>query len=101
MKEIKSGVATGDEVQQIFNLAKEKKFALPAVNVIGSNSINSVLETASSLNSPVIIQFSHGGAIFNAGKGLSNDNHNKPAQTMQAKQKLEVRPAKSEAPAGG
>ncbi len=76
MKEIKSGVATGDEVQQIFNLAKEKKFALPAVNVIGSNSINSVLETASSLNSPVIIQFSHGGAIFNAGKGLSNDNHN-------------------------
>ena len=75
MKDIRSGVATGDEVQQIFNLAKEKKFALPAVNVIGSNSINSVLETASSLNSPVIIQFSHGGAIFNAGKGLSNDNH--------------------------
>ena len=76
MKEIKSGVATGKEVQQIFNLAKEKKFALPAVNVIGSNSINSVLETASSLNSPVIIQFSHGGAIFNAGKGLSNDHQN-------------------------
>ena len=76
MKEIKSGVATGDEVQQIFKLAKEKKFALPAVNVIGSNSINSVLETASSLNSPVIIQFSHGGALFNAGKGLSNDNEN-------------------------
>ena len=76
MKEIKSGVATGEEVQQIFNLAKEKKFALPAVNVIGSNSINSVLETASSLNSPVIIQFSHGGAIFNAGKGLSNDHQN-------------------------
>ena len=75
MNKIKSGVATGDEVQQIFSLAKEKKFALPAVNVIGSNSINSVLETASSLNSPVIIQFSHGGAIFNAGKGLSNDNH--------------------------
>ncbi|MBL6648648.1 MAG: class II fructose-bisphosphate aldolase [Flavobacteriaceae bacterium] len=73
---IKSGVATGDEVQKIFKLAKAKKFALPAVNVIGSNSINSVLETASKLNAPVIIQFSNGGAIFNAGKSLSNDNQN-------------------------
>lgn len=71
---IKSGVATGDEVQNIFNLAKEKGFALPAVNVIGSNSINAVLETAKALNSPVIIQFSNGGAQFNAGKGLSNEN---------------------------
>ena len=76
MSQIKSGVATGDEVQKIFNLAKEKKFALPAVNVIGSNSINGVLETASSLNAPVIIQFSNGGAVFNAGKGLSNENQN-------------------------
>ncbi|HIF84168.1 MAG TPA: class II fructose-bisphosphate aldolase [Flavobacteriaceae bacterium] len=74
--EIKDGVATGDEVQKIFNLAKEKKFALPAVNVIGSNTINGVLETASKLNAPVIIQFSNGGAVFNAGKGLSNKNQN-------------------------
>ena len=71
---IKPGVATGDEVQQIFQLAKEKSFALPAVNVVGSNSINTVLETAKELNSPVIIQFSNGGAQFNAGKGLSNEN---------------------------
>ena len=71
---IKGGVATGDEVQEIFKLAKEKKFALPAVNVIGSNTINSVLETASKLNAPVIIQFSNGGAVFNSGKGLSNTN---------------------------
>lgn len=71
---IKPGVATGDEVQQIFKLAKEKSFALPAVNVVGSNSINTVLETAKELNSPVIIQFSNGGAQFNAGKGLSNEN---------------------------
>ena len=71
---IKGGVATGDEVQEIFKLAKAKKFALPAVNVIGSNSINGVLETAAKLNAPVIIQFSNGGAIFNAGKGLDNDN---------------------------
>ena len=71
---IKPGVATGDQVQEILKLAKEKKFALPAVNVIGTSSINGVLETAKKLNSPVIIQFSNGGAGFNAGKGLSNDN---------------------------
>ncbi len=71
---IKPGVAVGDEVQAIFKYAKEKAFALPAVNVIGSNSINGVLETAAELNSPVIIQFSNGGAQFNAGKGLSNEN---------------------------
>ncbi len=69
-----SGVLTGTEVQELFKLAKEKAFALPAVNVIGSNSINAVLETAAELNSPVIIQFSNGGAQFNAGKGLSNEN---------------------------
>ncbi|WP_339647159.1 class II fructose-bisphosphate aldolase [uncultured Salegentibacter sp.] len=70
---IKPGVATGKEVQKIFNYAKEKGFALPAVNVIGSSSANAVMETAAELNSPVIIQFSNGGAQFNAGKGLSND----------------------------
>ena len=70
---IKPGVATGDEVQEIFRFAKEKGFALPAVNVIGSDSINAVMETAAQLNAPVIIQFSNGGAQFNAGKGLSND----------------------------
>ena len=71
---IKPGVATGYQVQEIFKLAKEKGFALPAVNVIGSNTINGVLETAASLNAPVIIQFSNGGAQFNAGKSLSNEN---------------------------
>ena len=74
MSSIKSGVATGDQVQEIFKLAKEKQFALPAVNVIGSSSINAVLETAKELNSPVIIQFSNGGAVFNAGKSLDNSN---------------------------
>ena len=71
---IKPGVATGKEVQAIFKLAKEKGFALPAVNVIGSNTINGVLETAAALNAPVIIQFSNGGGQFNAGKGLSNED---------------------------
>ncbi len=71
---IQPGVATGDQVQEIFTYAKQKGFALPAVNVIGSNTVNAVLETAAALNSPVIIQFSNGGAQFNAGKGLSNEN---------------------------
>ncbi|MCG2418211.1 class II fructose-bisphosphate aldolase [Aequorivita sp. F47161] len=71
---IKPGVATGKEVQRIHQFAKEKGFAMPAVNVVGSDSVNAVMETAASLNSPVIIQFSNGGAHFNAGKGLSNEN---------------------------
>ncbi len=70
---IKPGVATGDQVQAIFKHAKENGYALPAVNVVGSDTINAVMETAASLNSPVIIQFSNGGAQFNAGKGLSNE----------------------------
>ncbi|WEK68902.1 MAG: class II fructose-bisphosphate aldolase [Candidatus Chryseobacterium colombiense] len=68
-----AGVATGQLVTDIFQYAKENKFALPAVNVIGSSNINAVLETAAKLNSPVIIQFSNGGAAYNAGKGLNND----------------------------
>ncbi|WP_435579815.1 class II fructose-bisphosphate aldolase [Gilvibacter sp.] len=71
---IKPGVATGREVQEIHKLAKEKGFAMPAVNVVGTNSVNTVLETAVALNAPVIIQYSNGGAQFNAGKGLSNEN---------------------------
>lgn len=71
---IKPGVATGDEVQEIFKLAKEKGFALPAVNVVGSNSVNAVMETAAAMNAPVIVQYSNGGGLFNAGKSLSNLN---------------------------
>lgn len=71
---IKPGVATGDQVQEIFLYAKEKGFALPAINVTGSSTVNSVMETAAKLNAPVIIQFSNGGCLFNAGKGLSNEN---------------------------
>ena len=71
---IPKGVVTGKNVQEIFKLAKQKQFAMPAVNVVGSNTVNTVLETAAELNAPVMIQFSNGGAQFNAGKGLSNDN---------------------------
>ncbi len=70
------GVATGDQVQEIFKHAKKHGYALPAVNVTSSSTVNSVMETAARLNSPVIIQFSNGGAHFNAGKGLSNENQN-------------------------
>ena len=73
-KNIPKGVVTGTNVQEVFKLAKAKLFAIPAVNVIGSNSINAVLETASEINSPVIIQFSNGGAQFNAGKSLNNSD---------------------------
>ncbi|PSR54492.1 class II fructose-bisphosphate aldolase [Adhaeribacter arboris] len=73
MTKFKPGVLFGDDVQALFNYANENNFALPAVNVIGTNSVNAVLETAKAVNSPVIIQFSHGGAQFFAGKGLSND----------------------------
>lgn len=71
---IKPGVATGDDVQKIFDYAKQKGFALPAVNVTSSSTVNAVMETAAKLNSPVIIQFSNGGGQFFAGKGLKNDN---------------------------
>jgi len=71
---IKPGVATGDEVQAIFQHAKENGYALPAVNVTSTSTVNGVLETAAKLKSPVIIQFSNGGAQFFAGKGLSNEN---------------------------
>ena len=69
---VQTGVVTGDDVQKIFKVAKEEGFALPAVNVVGTNSINAVLEAAAEVNSPVIIQFSNGGASFYAGKGLKS-----------------------------
>ena len=72
-KEIPAGVITGDGVQEMFALAKQHGFAMPAANCVGTNSVNGVLETAVAVNSPVILQFSNGGARFFAGKGLNND----------------------------
>jgi len=71
---IKSGVATGEDVQKIFAHAKKNGYALPAVNVTSTSTVNSVMEAASMMNAPVIIQFSNGGAEFFAGKGVINDN---------------------------
>ena len=71
---IKPGVAWGDEVQAIFDYAKLKHFAIPAVNVSNTSTSNAVIETAAKLKAPVIVQFSNGGSLFYAGKGLSNEN---------------------------
>ncbi|GAA0508302.1 class II fructose-bisphosphate aldolase [Tatumella terrea] len=70
---VKPGVVTGEDVQKIFQVAKENHFALPAVNCVGSDSINAVLETAAKVKAPVIVQFSNGGAAFIAGKGYKSD----------------------------
>ncbi len=67
---IKPGVVTGADLQFIFKVAKENQFALPAVNVVSSSSVNAVMEAAKVANAPVMIQFSNGGAVFNAGKSL-------------------------------
>ncbi|HHM20713.1 MAG TPA: class II fructose-bisphosphate aldolase [Bacteroidetes bacterium] len=72
-KKFRAGVLYGDEVTELFNYANDNNFAIPAVNVVGTNSVNAVLETAREVNSPVIIQFSNGGAYFFGGKGLSNE----------------------------
>jgi fructose-bisphosphate aldolase, class II len=74
MKKYQSGVLFGEQLEALYKDAKENEFALPAVNTIGTNTINATLETAAKVNSPVIIQFSNGGAQFVAGKGMPNDH---------------------------
>ena len=71
---VKPGVLFGDDLQKVYKYAKESGFAIPAVNVVGTDSINAVLEAAAKVKSPVIVQFSNGGAAYYAGKGLSNEN---------------------------
>lgn len=67
---VKPGIVTGDDMQKIFAYAKENNFAIPAMNCVGSDSVNAALETAARIKTPVIIQFSNGGAAFYAGKGI-------------------------------
>jgi len=71
---IKPGVITGEDLNLVFSIAKKHQFAFPAVNVVGSHTVNAVMETAKLINSPVIIQLSNGGAHFYAGKSLDNTN---------------------------
>ena len=75
MSKFEFGVLTGNKVQEVFEDAKKNKYALPAVNVTNTSTVNAVLETAAEVNSPAIIQFSNGGCLFFAGKGLSNKDH--------------------------
>ena len=70
---VKPGVVAGDDLQALFSFAKANKFALPAVNVINTSTVNAVMEAAADLKSPAILQFSNGGAQFYAGKALNND----------------------------
>jgi len=70
---VNAGVVTGDDLQTLFRIAKENEFAIPAVNVVGTSSINAVMEAAKKVNSPVIVQFSNGGAAYYAGKGISSE----------------------------
>ena len=71
---VSPGVLFGEDVQKVYDFAKKEGFAIPAVNVVGTDSVNAILESAAKVNSPVIIQFSNGGASYYAGKGLSNEN---------------------------
>jgi fructose-bisphosphate aldolase class II len=73
LDKIKPGVVTGKDLQTLIDYCKEQDFALPAVNCVGTDSVNAALETAKAVNSPIIIQFSNGGASFYAGKGLKLD----------------------------
>ena len=75
MSKFELGVISGKEIGVVFSDAKYNNYALPAVNVSNTSTVNAVLETAAKVNSPVIVQFSNGGCQFFAGKGLSNVDH--------------------------
>ena len=75
MSKFELGVISGKEIGVVFSDAKKNNYALPAVNVSNTSTVNAVLETAARVNSPVIVQFSNGGCQFFAGKGLSNVDH--------------------------
>ena len=74
MRKYPSGVLFGKDLENLYNDAKKDGFAIPAVNNTSSSTINACLETAAKVNSPIIIQFSNGGAQFLAGKGMVNGN---------------------------
>jgi len=70
---VNAGVVTGEDLQKLFKVAKDEGFAIPAVNVVSTSSVNAVLEAAKNINSPIIVQFSNGGGAYYAGKGLPSD----------------------------
>lgn len=68
-----AGVLNAKETLALFEVAKKHGFAFPAVNVVSTQSVNAALEAAKEANSPVIVQFSNGGASYYAGKAVSNE----------------------------
>jgi len=83
MNKIRPGVVCGSEAKVLLDIARENNFAYPAVNVVNSNSINAVLETAAQAKSPVIVQLSYSGANFFLGKSVnlqSYDGHGSAVQ---------------------
>ena len=73
-KQFRAGVLFGEEVKELLDHAKANSFALPAVNCISTSSVNATLAAAREVNSPVMVQFSNGGAHFFIGKGISKEN---------------------------
>ena len=73
MNKYRSGVLYGKELEALYNDAKANNFAIPAVNTTGTDTINAAIETAAKVKSPIIIQFSNGGAGFYAGKSMPGE----------------------------
>jgi fructose-bisphosphate aldolase class II len=73
-KRFRAGVLFGHEVKELMDYAKANNFALPAVNCIGTGTVNATLAAAREVKSPTMIQFSNGGAQFFIGKGVKGDN---------------------------
>ena len=69
---VKPGVVTGEALIDLLDNAKECGYAIPGVNIVGSNSINSCMEAAAKYGGPIMVTFSKGGGQFIAGKSLGN-----------------------------
>ncbi len=69
-KKLKAGVVSGEDYKTLINACKEGGYALPAVNVVGTNSINAVMEAAAKNKTDIIIQLTGGGAEFFGGVGI-------------------------------
>lgn len=69
---VKPGIVYGEDLYNLLKYAQEKGFAIPSVNCTTSSTINAALEAARDAKSPVMIQFSNGGSVFLAGKGMGN-----------------------------
>jgi fructose-bisphosphate aldolase class II len=87
---IEPGVVTGADYRAVIEAAKEGGYALPAVNVVGTDSVNAVLEAAAQAKSDVIIQLSNGGAQFFAGKGYPDSFEAKVLGAVSAAQHVHL-----------